>query len=151
MIQTLLLSKLLFKEIIQLERDLTEIAQLVSKDSLAEDQKLIFEFAKVINMHFLQQNSFTKWDYRCPLYKTLGMMRCICRFYDHAKRIILESSMKDTKRISLSFILDQLHDQYYELSQMKFQDPEQPREDLEKYFGNLCDDIDEGFRNLQIG
>lgn len=43
-----------FKEILQIEEELNEIVQLVGRDSLSEDQKLVLEVAKVIKEDFLQ-------------------------------------------------------------------------------------------------
>jgi len=42
------------------------------QDSLGEDQKLKLEIARIIREDFLQQNSFTNFDYTCPLVKTIG-------------------------------------------------------------------------------
>ena len=42
------------REILQEEEDLTEIVQLVGKDSLSEDQKAVLEIAKIIREDFLQ-------------------------------------------------------------------------------------------------
>lgn len=56
-------------EILQKESELTDIVQLVGKDSLSEDQKLIMEVAKIIREDFLQQNAFTDYDFMCPLIK----------------------------------------------------------------------------------
>merc|ERR1712080_115866 len=71
------------KEILQKEDDLQEIVQLVEKDSLSEDQKCTLEVARIIREDFLQQNGFVEYDFRCPLVKTIGMMRCIVSFHDH--------------------------------------------------------------------
>ena len=49
--------------------ELTEIVQLVGRDSLSEDQKLTLEISKIIKEEFLQQNAFSEWDYTCPLEK----------------------------------------------------------------------------------
>merc|ERR1719395_173940 len=49
------------KEILQTEDDLQEIVQLVGED-------------------FLQQNGFTDYDFKCPLAKTIGMMKVIVTF-----------------------------------------------------------------------
>jgi len=46
------------KEILQTEDDLSEIVQLVGKDSLAESDKLCLEIAKIIKDDFLAQNGF---------------------------------------------------------------------------------------------
>ncbi len=62
------------RQILQDEKDLQEIVQLVGKDSLGEDQKLKLEIARIIREDYLQQNSFTDFDFTCPLVKTLGML-----------------------------------------------------------------------------
>ena len=108
-----------FKNILQEEADLNEIVQLVGKDSLSEDQKTVLEMARVIREDFLQQNAYSEHDYMCPLYKTIGMMRCIIRFYDTAKKYISES--KGEKRVTWSLFQSQLEKPFYELSQMKYQ------------------------------
>jgi V-type H+-transporting ATPase subunit A len=64
-----------FRDILQSENDLQEIVQLVGKDSLSEDQRLVLEVAKVIREDFLQQNGFSVYDRFCPTYKTSGMLR----------------------------------------------------------------------------
>ena len=43
------------KDILQQEKDLQEIVQLVGRDSLGEDQKVVLELAKIIREDFLQQ------------------------------------------------------------------------------------------------
>merc|ERR1711927_25444 len=80
------------KEILQKEDDLQEIVQLVGKDSLSEDQKCTLEVARIIREDFLQQNGFVDYDFKCPLAKTIGMMRCIVGFHDAAQKAIAESS-----------------------------------------------------------
>lgn len=88
------------RQILQDEKDLQEIVQLVGKvgtecsfavlfaillflmlifltpvqDSLGEEQKLKLEIARIIREDFLQQNSFTNFDFTCPLVKTIGML-----------------------------------------------------------------------------
>ena len=137
----------IFKKILQEEEDLTEIVQLVGKDSLTEDQKAVLEVAKVIREDFLQQNAFSDYDFNCPLYKTIGMMKCVCAFYENAKRVIVESQMTE-KKISWAVIIAHLEKEFLELSQMKFADPLQPQDELNKYFDNLYDEIDNKFRDL---
>jgi len=62
--------------------------QLVGKDSLSEDQKCTLYIAGIIREDFLKQNAFSKHDYFCPLYKTIGMMKCIISFFDKAMKLI---------------------------------------------------------------
>jgi len=107
------------KKILQQEDELTEIVQLVGKDSLSEDQKAILRTAQIIKDEFLQQNSFSKHDYNCPMYKTMGMMRCIVKFHENCVRVIMDSS-KAERKISLGYIESTLPDVMFELTQMKF-------------------------------
>merc|ERR1739848_276582 len=74
------------KEILQ------EIVQLVGKDSLSEDQKCTLEVAKIIREDFLQQNGFVDYDFKCPLAKTIGMMRCIVSYHEQAQKCMAETS-----------------------------------------------------------
>ena len=98
---------------------------MVGKDSLSEDQKAVLEVAKVIREDFLQQNAFSSYDYNCPLYKTVGMMKSIVRFFECAKRAIGDSS-KSERKISWAVISTQIEKCFLELSQMKFKDPKIP-------------------------
>jgi V-type H+-transporting ATPase subunit A len=59
------------REILQQEDNLSEIVQLVGKESLSEDQKVIMEVAKIIREDFLQQNAYTDYDFTCPIYKSV--------------------------------------------------------------------------------
>ena len=43
------------KDVLQQEKDLQELVQLVGRDSLSEDQKVVLEIAKIIREDFLQQ------------------------------------------------------------------------------------------------
>lgn len=142
--------KQLMKQILQEEEDLTEIVQLVGKDSLSEDQKCVLEIAKIIREDFLQQNSFSTYDYNCPLNKTFGMMKCMTLFYENAKRVIVESQMSE-KKISWGMIQSSLESSFLELSQMKFKDPLTPVDELEEYFNNLHERFDNEFRQLALG
>lgn len=62
--------------------------QLVGKDSLSEDQKCTLYIAGIIREDFLKQNAFSTYDYFCPLFKTIGMMKCIIAFFDKSMKLI---------------------------------------------------------------
>jgi len=138
------------REILQEEEDLTEIVQLVGRDSLSEDQKTVLEIAKVIREDFLQQNAFSNYDYNCPLPKTVGMMKCIVKFFESSKRVINES-LKSDRKISWAIIQNSLEKQFLELSQMKFKDPMTPQKEMDDYFNELVEQIDSEFRKLILG
>jgi V-type H+-transporting ATPase subunit A len=142
--------KVKIKEILQEEENLTEIVQLVGKDSLTEDQKATLEIAKVIREDYLQQNAFSSYDYNCPLYKTLGMMKSICKFYDNAVRVINESQKSDRK-ITWAMINASCETQFLALSKLKFEDPKQSPEELGDKINALCEEIDQEFRKLLLG
>merc|ERR1711935_1241863 len=118
------------KEILQKEDDLQEIVQLVGKDSLSEDQKCTLEIARIIREDFLQQNGFSDNDYRCPLIKTIGMMRCIVSYHDHAQKAIASGS--GDNKIPWQDVAKQCGDCFVTLTKMKFEKPE--NEDKLLYF-----------------
>lgn len=138
------------KEILQEEQDLTEIVQLVGQDSLSEDQKAVLEIAKIIREDYLQQNAFSKWDYYCPLTKTVGMMKCIVKFFESSKKAINDSAKSD-KKISWAIIANAVDKPLYELTQMKFKSPTISEGEMEAYFQGIRDEIDNGFRKLIHG
>jgi len=78
------------------------------------------------------------------------MMRAIVKFFENSKRVINES-LKSDRKISWTIINNQIEKQLLELSQMKFKDPKQPKEELAKYFENLLEEIDNEFRKLLLG
>jgi len=135
------------KEILQNEDELTEIVQLVGKDSLAEGDKITLELAKIIKDDFLQQNGFTLYDRFCPFYKTVWMLRNMITFYNLAQKAVESSS--DDKRITWMTIKNGMGDVIYELSSMKFQDPAIGKDKVIAHMTNLFDQIQTAFRNLQ--
>ena len=137
-------------QLLQQNDELVQIVQLVGVDSLSELQKAVLEIAKIIIEDFLQQNSYSEYDYYCPFHKTWGMAKAIICFYENSKKAINEAKMEENK-ISWAIISRQLENEFSELSQMKFKDPETPKDELIKYFDDLCDSIDQGFRKLLLG
>jgi len=119
------------KEILQKEDALTEIVQLVGKDSLSEDQKCTLEVARIIREDFLQQNGFSEYDYRCPINKTIKMMAVIIDYHDRAQKAIASAS--GDLRVTWGDIYKATGDlSYYQLTQMKFEMPED-------YFSDIKD------------
>lgn len=129
------------------EEELNEIVQLVGRDSLSEDQKLVLEIAKIIREDFLQQDAFSAWDYYCPLYKTISMMKCIVNYFDQAKKAIIESSGE--QKITWNFLSYKTKNLFYKLSQMKFETPKKSREEMTEYFNKFSEEIITEFRNIQ--
>jgi len=68
------------KEILALQDNLQEIVQLVGKESLSEDQKVIIDVADIIIEDFLAQNAFTTYDFTCPLAKSVSITLLLSYF-----------------------------------------------------------------------
>jgi V-type H+-transporting ATPase subunit A len=132
------------KEILQKEDDLTEIVQLVGKDSLSEDQKCTLEVAKIIREDFLQQNGFVDYDFKCPLGKTIGMMRCIVTYHETAQKTMAETS--GDNKITWGMIYQELNKVHVKVTEMKFEDPNQDNSYYEPIFNKLNDEILAAFR-----
>jgi vacuolar-type H+-ATPase catalytic subunit A/Vma1 len=54
-----------------MQDNLQEIVQLVGRESLSEDQKVVIDVADIIIEDFLAQNAFSTWDFTCPLTKSV--------------------------------------------------------------------------------
>merc|ERR1711966_482849 len=134
------------KEILQKEDDLQEIVQLVGKDSLSEDQKVTLEIAKIIREDFLQQNGFTDYDYKCPLGKTIGMMRVIVGFHEAAQKAIAESSGE--QKVGWNMIYSSMKGLVVKMTEMKFELPGNTEEHFKTTFTKLYEEILAGFRSL---
>merc|ERR1711982_197654 len=141
-------------EILQKETDLQEIVQLVGKDSLSEDQKCTLEVAKIIREDFLQQNGFVDYDKKCPLGKTIGMMRCIVSYHEAAQKVMLETS--GDNKITWNMIYNELRPLHKGLTDMKFnpfQDDngrEYQNDHFFKLFSAQNEQILAGFRQLSV-
>lgn len=135
------------KQILQDEDELTEIVQLVGKDSLAESDKITLEIAKILKDDFLQQNGFTPYDRFCPFYKTVWMMRNMMTFFNHAQKSV-EASGED-KKVTWSLIKNQMGDLLYKITCMKFQDPATGEGKVVSHMKALNEEIVNSFRNLE--
>jgi len=136
------------KEILQEEDELTEIVQLVGKDSLAESDKVTLEVAKLIKDDFLQQNGFTPYDKFCPFWKTVWMMRNIVSFYNKAQKAIESSS--EERKITWLTIKNSMGDLLYQLTSMKFQDPATGEEKVTTNLKAVGEEIIQAFIDLRV-
>jgi len=134
------------KEILQKEDDLQEIVQLVGKDSLSEDQKCTLEVAKIIREDFLQQNGFTDYDFKCPLAKTIGMMRVIVGFHELAQKAIGEST--GDSKVGWGTINSSMRELIVKITAMKFELPGQTDEGFKGVFNKLMEEVQAAFRTL---
>lgn len=134
-----------FKQILQEEKSLQEIVQLVGRDALAEDDKVKLDVAKCIREDYLQQNGFSDNDYTCPKHKMKGMLACIVKFYEQALKAVAHQT---EPRITWSRIRSQCSDVWVRLTKMKEFPPNSSVEDIKKHFITLEEDIPEAFKAL---
>jgi len=136
------------RQILQDEKDLQEIVQLVGKDSLGEDQKLKLEIARIIREDFLQQNGYSQHDFTCPLVKTFGMLKCIVTFYESALKAITSTASQEQK-VTWNRIRTNLDNEYVSLTSMKFIDPTQSPAAITKELDRRAQQIQTAFQELQ--
>jgi len=133
--------------ILQQENDLSEIVQLVGKDSLSEDQKLILEIARILREDFLQQNAYTPYDYTCPLEKTVGMLKSIISYYEAAKSLIDNSS--EEHKVTLNQIKLHTEDVLIKIINAKMDVlPTTKPKDIQTHFRKLSDEIENAFTKI---
>jgi V-type H+-transporting ATPase subunit A len=131
------------RDVLQQEDALTEIVQLVGKESLSEDQKVVMEVAKIIREDFLQQNAFTDYDFTCPLVKSVGMLKCIMAFYDHCQKAIADSPADAkvtwaTIKVAQASIIQKVVD-------TKFVEPKERPEKIKAHYDELVAEIEASF------
>lgn len=137
------------KQILQDEKNLQEIVQLVGEDSLSEDQRVSLEVAKLLRQDYLQQNGFSPYDYTCPLVKTAGMIRNFIRFYDLANKAVRSTGDND-HRITWTRIKTTLKEEYTRLTEMKFIIPTIGDAEIAKQLDQLYDDLGRAFSDLAV-
>jgi V-type H+-transporting ATPase subunit A len=137
-----------FKQILQEEKNLQEIVQLVGKDSLGEEQKVKLEVARIIREDFLMQNGFSPYDYKCPLYKTAGMLRCLVLFHDLCIQHVGDKAEHKTTWSRIKQAMGDEKGVYVRLTMMKEYDPLHSQQEAEEFFDKLANDIEQGFADL---
>jgi len=137
------------RSILQQEDNLSEIVQLVGKESLSEDQKVVMEVAKLIREDFLAQNAFTEHDYTCPLTKSVGMLSSIISFYDLCQKAIADSPT-DAK-LTYAHIKTALAPVIQKVVDGKYVDPKSSAQEINKFYCSLNDDLKQEFLTLTDG
>jgi V/A-type H+-transporting ATPase subunit A len=74
--------------LLQRERELQEIVQLVGPDALPENERLLLECTRMIREDFLQQFAYDEVDTYCPMAKQIRMLGIILRFYERARGLV---------------------------------------------------------------
>ncbi|KAI9626947.1 hypothetical protein H4Q26_017634 [Puccinia striiformis f. sp. tritici PST-130] len=134
------------KDVLQKEDELAEIVQLVGKSALGEGDKVTLDVARLIKDDYLQQNGMSSYDRYCPFYKTNAMLKNLMTYYTCAQKAV-ESNVGG-KNLTWAKVREATSDEWYRLSQMKFEDPKDGEQALLKTFHQLCDDIVKKFESL---
>jgi len=130
------------KKLLSDSEDLDQVVQLVGKSSLSDSDKITLDVASIVKEDFLQQNGYSTWDYRCPLYKTDLMMKCFMLYYDEAQKAIQQGAQWNRVREATKDIENALRN-------MKFREPKDTAEkDNREYFRDLEDKIAKAFASI---
>lgn len=81
--------------ILQHEKSLNEIVQLVGVNSLSDSDRLELTMARMLRESYLQQNSYNEIDQTASLNKQLTMMKTILAFNEEAKKALEVGSYFD--------------------------------------------------------
>jgi len=127
---------------LQKEDELAEIVQLVGKSALGEQDKVTLDVARLLKDDFLQQNGISEYDRYCPFYKTNGMLRNFMTYYNEAIKAV------DGGELTWSKVREATNDEWYQLSQMKFESPSQGEDDINNKLKKLQDQIVNKFQTL---
>jgi V/A-type H+-transporting ATPase subunit A len=82
--------------ILQREAELEELVRLVGIDSLAHEDRLLMQAAKMIREDFLHQNAFDDRDTYTSLEKQHRLLNTILRYYEDARKALKEGVPLDT-------------------------------------------------------
>ncbi len=134
------------REILQVEENLSEIVQLVGKESLSEDQKVSMEVARIIREDFLQQNAFSSYDYTCPINKSIGMLRAIITLYNCSQKAIADSPAN--QKVTWAYIKTALAPVIQKVIEGKFQEPKNSPEQLQAYYNDVATEVEVAFQTL---
>ena len=134
------------KDILSTRDSLLEVVQLVGKESLSEDQKLILDVADIIIEDFLQQNAFSEYDKTCPIYKAIGMLKCIITLYECALKVLSDSGSE--KKLTWSLIRTSAKDVIQKVREAKFVMFDVPEDEMKKIYDDLTAEIESEFQRL---
>jgi len=115
--------------LLQKDKELEDIVQLVGPEALPESEKIILEAARMIKEDFLQQNAFSDVDSYATIQKQWLMLKVIIDFY-HKMRELYNQGVKLPEMMNLP-VIDRI-------ARMKYV----PNDVVEKELGSLLAEID---------
>ena len=126
------------REILQQEDGLTEIVQLVGRESLSDDQKCVMDIARIIREDFLQQNAFTSYDFKSPVEKSVGMLKCVITLYEEIVKALRDGG---DRKMTYAHVRAAMQDTFQKVIDAKFVDPKMPGGELAQHYGKLAEEI----------
>jgi V-type H+-transporting ATPase subunit A len=134
------------RDILAQQDNLSEIVQLVGKESLSEDQKVVMDMAEVIVENFLYQNAFSSHDFMCPLDKSIGFLKCIITFYEHSQKAIADSPAE--KKLTWAVIKTHCGATLQKVIDGKLVIPTLPKAEIKAHYDGLCREIENIFQTV---
>jgi len=74
--------------LLQRERELVEVAELVGTESLQDAERLVLETARLLREGFLRQSAYLAADASCPPHKTFEMLRLFLEWHARASSAV---------------------------------------------------------------
>jgi V-type H+-transporting ATPase subunit A len=136
------------KDILATRDSLLEVVQLVGKESLSEDQKVVMDVADIVIEDFLQQNAFSAYDKTCPIFKAIGMLKCIITLYDCSLKALADGPSSSEKKLTWALIKGALKDTIQKVREAKFVMFDVPEDEMKVIYDGLTAEIEEEFAKL---
>jgi V/A-type H+-transporting ATPase subunit A len=75
-------------KLLQKEREIAEVAELVGTESLQDAERLVLETARLLREGFLRQSAYDPADASCPPHKSFEMLKLFLRWHDRASAAV---------------------------------------------------------------
>lgn len=125
--------------ILQRDKELREIVQLVGPDALPERERAILEAARMVKEDYLMQSALHPVDTYCPESKSYWMLKIIMEFWQQMQKSI-DEGIPLRRIIALPVV--------GKIARMKVQPHDQP-DSMAQYFQNLQTEITKEFTSIE--
>ncbi len=122
-------------QILRREDELLEIVRLLGPESLADEEKLILDAARMIREGYLQQSAYDEVDSYCSPEKQFELMRLFVEFYKLAEAALMRGV--SIERIRAMKIISQLLRAKYEVKNTEIEKLREMRMLMAKEFESL--------------
>jgi V/A-type H+-transporting ATPase subunit A len=125
--------------ILQRDKELREIVQLVGPDALPERERAILEAARMVKEDYLMQSALHPVDTYCPEPKSYWMLKIIMEFWQQMQKAI-DEGIPLRRIIALPVV--------GKIARMKVQPHDQP-DTMAQYFQDLETEINKEFTSIE--